>query len=46
MITNLPESIGDLRNLEILDIRDNRISDLPLRFGCINKLIKLKVKMI
>jgi|LauGreDrversion4_2_1035121.scaffolds.fasta_scaffold1340880_1 Leucine-rich repeat (LRR) protein len=29
MIVQLPESIGELKNLEVLDLRDNRIEVLP-----------------
>lgn len=29
MIVTLPESIGELRNLEVLDLRENRIEILP-----------------
>lgn len=43
MIVNLPSSIGDLKNLEVIDLRDNRIVDLPDRFGCIAKLLKLNL---
>ena len=29
MLTNLPESIGELQNLEVLDLKDNRLVALP-----------------
>lgn len=43
MIVSLPSSIGDLKNLEVIDLRDNRISELPDRFGCMSKLLKLNL---
>ena len=43
MITQLPDSIGDLKNLEVVDMRDNRIERLPERFGQLRKLLKLNL---
>ena len=43
MIQMLPESIGELRNLEVLDLRDNKIQQLPVRFGLLRKLLKLNL---
>ena len=43
MISNLPESFGELRNLEVLDLRDNRIEKLPVRFGLLRKLLRLNL---
>jgi Leucine-rich repeat (LRR) protein len=43
MLTHLPESIGDLVNLEILDLKDNKIRELPVRLGCLSKLLKLNL---
>ena len=43
LIFTLPESIGELRNLEVLDLRDNRIEKLPVRFGLLRKLLKLNL---
>ena len=43
MLTFLPESIGDLRYLEVLDLKDNRIIALPDKFGCLERLLKLNL---
>lgn len=43
MLTSLPESIGDLRFLEVLDLKDNKISGLPDKFGCLERLLKLNL---
>ena len=43
MIVNLPQSIGDLKNLEVIDLRDNRILELPDRFGCLTRVLKLNL---
>ena len=43
MLTHLPESIGDLANLEVLNLADNKIVEIPTRFGCLDKLLKLNL---
>ena len=43
MLTSLPQSIGDLKHLEILDLKDNKISSLPEKFGGLGKLLKLNL---
>jgi len=44
MLTELPHSIGDLKNLEILDLKRNKISFLPVEFGCLTKILKLDLE--
>jgi Leucine-rich repeat (LRR) protein len=39
----LPETICDLKNLEVLDLRDNKIEGLSAQFGNLRKLIKLNL---
>jgi Leucine-rich repeat (LRR) protein len=43
MLTSLPESIGELRFLEVLDLKDNRINMFPDKFGCLERLLKLNL---
>ena len=43
LLTSLPESIGDLKHLEILDLKDNKIRSLPEKFGQLEKLLKLNL---
>nr|ABA97408.1 NB-ARC domain containing protein [Oryza sativa Japonica Group] len=42
-ITELPEQIGDLRNLLTLDIRSSRVEKLPSTIGCLKNLVRLLV---
>ena len=35
--------MGDLANLEVLDIKDNKLLQLPQRLGLLSKLIKLNL---
>ena len=43
MLTALPEAIGMLANLEVLDVKDNRLLKLPFEFGCLSKLLRLNL---
>ena len=43
LLQQLPESIGDLANLEILNAKDNKLAALPQRIGLLDKLIKLNL---
>ena len=40
LIRELPASIGDLSNLEVLDAKRNKMFFLPIQFGCLHKLLK------
>jgi Leucine-rich repeat (LRR) protein len=42
-IAALPDSIGNLKNLEVIDLRDNKIEQLPSAFGHLRKLLKLNL---
>ena len=42
-MTSLPESLGDLQNLEVLDLKDNKLVSLPHRLGLLSKVIKLNL---
>ena len=42
-LTELPNSLGNLRYLEVLDLKDNKISSLPDSFGCLERLLKLNL---
>ena len=40
----MPQSIGDLANLEILDVKDNKLMVLPERIGLLgDRLLKLNL---
>jgi Leucine-rich repeat (LRR) protein len=43
-VTDIPESIGDLRNLLYLDLRANAITALPDSVGDLPKLQKLDLR--
>ena len=40
-LTSVPQSLGDLKYLEVLDLKDNKIQSLPDRFGNLHRLLKL-----
>jgi len=42
-LTELPNGLGDLKFLEVLDLKDNKIAALPDRFGCLERLLKLNL---
>lgn len=43
MLTFVPDAIGELRYLEVLDLKDNKIAKLPDRFGNLERLLKLNL---
>lgn len=43
-LTLLPASIKNLENLEILDLKKNKLQKLPVEFGCLSKLLKLDLE--
>lgn len=43
-IRELPNSIGDLVNLEVMDAKRNKLISLPVEFGCLTKLLKLDLE--
>ena len=40
-ISEVPKSIGDLKNLEIADFKRNKLSFMPLEFGTLPRLLKV-----
>ncbi len=44
LLEELPKSISDLKNLEILDGKRNKLLFLPVEFGCLPKLLKLDLE--
>ena len=43
-LRELPRSIGDLSNLEILDARKNKLTALPIEMGTLTKLLKCELE--
>ena len=41
LLTSLPESIGKLKKLQIIELRDNELETLPESIGSLNKLANL-----
>lgn len=44
LIRELPRSIQDLSNLEVFDAKRNKIQNLPIEIGCLEKLLKLDME--
>jgi Leucine-rich repeat (LRR) protein len=43
-IKEIPRSIGGMKNLEVLDLKKNKISEIPVEFGILVKLLKLDLE--
>jgi Leucine-rich repeat (LRR) protein len=44
MLTEVPKGVGELVNLEILDLKDNKLQTLPDSIGCLEKLLRLNLE--
>ncbi len=44
VLEELPESIGELSNLEVLNLKRNRLKKLPESIGKLSNLIELNLK--
>ena len=43
-LQDIPNSFGDIENLEVLDIKKNHLKALPLHFSKLEKLKKLNLE--
>ena len=44
LLTDVPVSIKHLQNLEVLDLKKNKISNIPQEFGFLSRLLKLDLE--